>query len=195
MALAEGLQEGYEAARPDGAHHAELELDIVKLGEALGALLRGIGLDQHLGEVRAHHLAQARQMGVVALAAEQRPAQFVLQPLDGARQRGLRDIAGLGRPREVQGLADGQEIPDLMHFHGGSLPEARPDCQSHPAPESHSLRLAIPFAQGMSGVLCASSHSTSCRCRKRCSSSAAITWQSCWSATGATSRTSWTGYA
>ena len=122
MALAEGLQEGHEAARADGAHHAELQLDVVELGEALGALLGGVGLDQHLREMRAHHLAQTGQVGVVALAAEQRAAQLVLEPLDGAGQRRLRDVAGLGRAREVQRLADGQEIADLMHFHGSVSP-------------------------------------------------------------------------
>jgi hypothetical protein len=126
MALSERLQERYESARPDSAHHAELEFDVIELGKALGALLGGIGLDQHLGEVRAHHVAQAGEVRVVALAAEQRPAQLVLQALDGAGERRLRDVAGLGRAREVQRLADGQEVADLMHFHGSSPPEVRP---------------------------------------------------------------------
>ena len=127
MALAEGLQERHEAAWADGAHHAELQLDIVELGEAFGALLGGVGLDQHLREMRAHHLAQPRQVGVVALAAEQRAAQLILQPLDGTGQRRLRHVAGLGRAREVQRLADGQEVTDLVHLHGDCPPQARPD--------------------------------------------------------------------
>ena len=77
-----------------------------------------VGLDQHLREMRAHHLAQARQVRVVALAAEQRAAQLIFQPLDGTGQRRLRHVAGLGRAREVQRLADGQEVTDLVHFHG-----------------------------------------------------------------------------
>ncbi len=128
MALAETLQEWHEAVRPDGAHHAELELDILQAAEALGPLLGGVSLDQHLAQVRPHHLAQPGQMGVVALAAEQRPAQLVLQCLDGAGQRRLRDVARLGRPREVQGLADRKEVADLMHFHGGSPPQAAAYC-------------------------------------------------------------------
>ena len=31
--------------------------------------------------------------------------------------RGLRDMALLGGPREIEGLANGQEIADLMEFH------------------------------------------------------------------------------
>ena len=126
MALAEGLQERHEAARPDGAHHAELQLDIVELGEAFGALLGGVGLDQHLRQMRTHHLAEAGQMRVVALAAEQRPAQLVLEALDGAGQRRLGDVAGLRRAREVQGLADREEVADLMHFHGKISPASAP---------------------------------------------------------------------
>jgi hypothetical protein len=122
MALAEALQERHEAVRADGAHHAELELDILQAAETPGPFLGGLGLDQDLAQMGAHHLAQPGQMGVVALAAKQRPAQLVLQRLDGARQRRLRDMACLGRPREVQGLADRKEVADLMHFHGGGPP-------------------------------------------------------------------------
>ena len=124
MAFAEALQERHEAVRPDGANHAELELDILQAAEAFGALLGSLGLDQHLAQMRPHHLAQPGQVAVVALAAKQRAAQFVLQRLDGTRQRRLRDVARLGRAREVQGLANREEVADLMHFHGSSPPQA-----------------------------------------------------------------------
>jgi hypothetical protein len=42
--------------------------------------------------MRAHHLAQAGEMGVVAFAAEQGAAQLVLETLDGARQRGCETL-------------------------------------------------------------------------------------------------------
>src|SRR3990167_2548347 len=145
MTLAEGLQEGHEAARADGAHHAELELDVLQPAKALGALLGGLGLDQHLAEMGAHHLAQSRQMRVVALPAEQRAAQLVLQPLDGARQRRLRDVARLGRAGEIQSLANREKVADLMHFHGGGPPDA-----GDYAPDHHSLRLSISRPEGIS---------------------------------------------
>ena len=66
-----------------------LTVDILEPPEAFRPLLGSVGLDLHLAEMRTHHLAQAGQMGVVALAPEQRAAQLVLQRLDGARQRRL----------------------------------------------------------------------------------------------------------
>src|SRR5689334_3784802 len=118
MTVAEGLQERHEATRADGAHHAELQVDVLELGEAPGPLLRRVGLDQDLGKMRAHHLAEPREVRIVALAAKKGTAQLVLEALDGARQRRLRYVAGLRRPREVQRLADGQKVADLMHLHG-----------------------------------------------------------------------------
>ena len=55
------------------------------------------------------------------LAVEQEAAELVLQELDGARERRLRHVAFLGRAGEIQLLAQGEEIPDLMHFHGDNL--------------------------------------------------------------------------
>jgi hypothetical protein len=52
------------------------------------------------------------------LAMEQEAAELVLQELDGTRERWLRHVAFLGRAGEVQLSAQGEEIPDLMHFHG-----------------------------------------------------------------------------
>jgi hypothetical protein len=38
----------------------------------------------------------------VALAPEELPAEFVLEQLDGARERWLRDVALLGGAREIE---------------------------------------------------------------------------------------------
>ena len=72
---------------------------------------RGLQQRAEIGDVRE-----------VALAAEQQPADFVLELLDGAAQRRLGDVALLRGPREVAGLADRQEIPDVMNVHGPSEP-------------------------------------------------------------------------
>ena len=53
---------------------------------------------------------------------EQRAAKFGFQLLNGRRQRGLRNMAGLGRPREVQSLRGGLEVAHLIHFHVGMPP-------------------------------------------------------------------------
>ena len=55
------------------------------------------------------------------LAPEQVAAELLLQQLDGPRQRGLGDVAGLGGAREVQRARQGEEVADLMHLHDGRL--------------------------------------------------------------------------
>jgi hypothetical protein len=67
---------------------------------------------------RLHSLAQPGEARVGAFAMDQRAAEFGLEHLDGARERGLRDHAALGRSREVQLLAESEEISDLVQFHG-----------------------------------------------------------------------------
>ena len=87
----------------------------------LAVLLTRLGVLGDLLELRPHQLAEIGQVGGGPLAPEQQPAEFRLQLLDGAGQRRLRHVAALGRPREVQGIADRQEIADLMHLHPASL--------------------------------------------------------------------------
>src|SRR5215470_5446846 len=66
--------------------------------------------------------AKIREMRELALAAQQQPAELILELLDCARQGRLRHIAELCRPREVQRVRYRQEVADLMHFHAGKLP-------------------------------------------------------------------------
>jgi hypothetical protein len=56
-------------------------------------------------------------MGVAAFAMEERSTEFVLQLLDGARQRGLADIALLRGSREIERAGQRHKISDLLHFH------------------------------------------------------------------------------
>ena len=84
-------------------------------------MLRLLRLPLNLLEIRTHRLAELAQMRSRPLTMEQEAAELVLQELDGARERGLRHVAFLGRAGEVQLLAQGEEIPDLMHFHGDNL--------------------------------------------------------------------------
>jgi hypothetical protein len=58
-------------------------------------------------------------MSVCSLAIDERAAELFLQKPDGAGKRGLGNVASLGGPREVQFLAEGEEIADLMHLHDG----------------------------------------------------------------------------
>src|SRR4051812_31655505 len=56
-------------------------------------------------------------MRVGTLAMEERTSEFLLQLPDRSCQGGLSHMAALSRMSEVQVLAQGQEIPHLMHFH------------------------------------------------------------------------------
>jgi hypothetical protein len=67
--------------------------------------------------MRLNQPPEIGQVGQLALASQQETAELVLELLDRARQRRLRDIAQLRRPREAQGLRHCQEVADLMHFH------------------------------------------------------------------------------
>ena len=64
-----------------------------------------------------HALAEFGQLRRRPLASEQVAAELVLELLDGARQRGLRDVAFLGGAREIQQPRDREEVSDLMHLH------------------------------------------------------------------------------
>jgi len=67
--------------------------------------------------VRANPLTELGQDGFVAVTMKKRSAEFVLQLADCLGERGLGDVAGLGRTRKIPGIAHGKEIADLMHFH------------------------------------------------------------------------------
>src|SRR5262249_14266928 len=88
-------------------------------GRRLGRRRRGL-------EMRQQRAAQLGQLGEVPLAVEQGAADLLLQALDGAGQRRLRDVAGFGRAGGGEGLGQAQEVADLKELHLG----ARPPCAS-----------------------------------------------------------------
>ncbi len=114
-------QQADEIPGTDGAHDSELERGLLELDEARGELLRLHGLPANLVEIGPHRQAELTQMGARPLAVEQQPAELLLEQLDGARQGRLGHVATLGRAGEVQLLAEGEEVFDLMHFHGDVL--------------------------------------------------------------------------
>src|SRR5262249_10570329 len=111
-------QESDEIAGTDRAHDPEFQRRALELDETRGKPLGLLRLPQNLFEIGTHRLAKLAQMRSRPLAVEEEPAELVLQQLNGARERRLRHVAFLGRPGEVQLLAKGEKIPDLMHFHG-----------------------------------------------------------------------------
>jgi len=110
-----------DLVRSNRAHDAELERALLEAGEIPGQALRLMRLVVDLLEMRFHHRAELGKMRVRPLAMEQQPAELLLQQLDCARQRRLRDVALLGGLGEVQRICDGQEIADLVHLHSDPL--------------------------------------------------------------------------
>jgi hypothetical protein len=68
-------------------------------------------------EMRFHEPPEIGQMRAMALAPEQGTAQFRFELFDRSSKRRLGDIAALRGAREIQGLAQCQEVANLMHFH------------------------------------------------------------------------------
>ena len=56
------------------------------------------------------------------LAPEQIAAKLAFELADGARERGLGNVALLGGAREIESSRHGEEVADLMHFHGRCAP-------------------------------------------------------------------------
>ena len=71
---------------------------------------------------RQHALAKLGELGLRALAPEQIAAELAFELADGPGQRRLGDVAFLGGAREIQHPRHGEEIADLMHFHGRCAP-------------------------------------------------------------------------
>jgi hypothetical protein len=71
-------------------------------------------------EVRSNRVSEFRQGGSRGAAVEQRSAEFPLQPLDRVGQGRLRHTAGLCGDREILFATEGEEVPDLMRFHGAA---------------------------------------------------------------------------
>src|SRR5262249_45927683 len=139
-------QESDEIAGTDRAHDPELQWRTLELDETRGEVLRLLRLPLNLLEIRTHCLAELAQMRSRPLAAEGEPAELVLQQLDGARERRLRHVAFLGRAGEIQLLAQGEEIPDPMHFHGDNLSLHRHvPATPRPAPAAAAVGITARF--------------------------------------------------
>jgi hypothetical protein len=73
-----------------------------------------------------HHTAELGQMRSAALPMKQSAAQLLLKQLDCARQRRLRYVAFFRCAREIEFLCHGEEITNLMHFHGDPVTAHEP---------------------------------------------------------------------
>ena len=116
---------GHEAAQGlvqhverHAAGDAELEAGAAQREEAGRPGPRRPRLLDHLAQMRLHDPPELGEMGLVALAIEQRAAHLLLEQLDGTGQRGLGDVAPLRGAREIERLAQRHEVAGLVHLHG-----------------------------------------------------------------------------
>jgi hypothetical protein len=110
-------KKAHEAHRPDRAHYAEIDRRVFHAQEVHRCRFGRLSLRHHLLEMRPDQASEISEMRQAVLASQQEPAELLLELVHGTRQRGLGDAAVLRRAREVQGLADRQEVADLVHFH------------------------------------------------------------------------------
>jgi hypothetical protein len=83
--------------------------------ESLRGVARKIGVLRDSLEVGMDGVAQHGE-GDRRFAFKQRAAQHLLEPDDGAGQRGLGDAALSSCPREIALLAERQKVPNLVHL-------------------------------------------------------------------------------
>lgn len=117
VAFAEIAKEAGENLRTDGAHHADLQRNVVKLGKCLRGVLRSLCLSIDPLEVRLHQPSELGQVRALPLAMKQRAAELPFEVLDGASQTRLRNRALVRGAGEVQGFAEGKEVLDLVELH------------------------------------------------------------------------------
>ena len=107
----------HKAHRSDRAHRTAIDRCAVHPQEMHRCRFSRLGLLRHLLEMRPDQAPEVGQMRQVVLAPQQQPAEFLLKLMHSTRQRRLGDVAALCRAREVQRLADRQEVAHLMHLH------------------------------------------------------------------------------
>ena len=71
-------------------------------------------------QMGSNHLAEIGEMREMAFTVKKRAAKLSFQLLNGARERGLRDVALLAAREKFNSCCNGKKITDLMHFHGGT---------------------------------------------------------------------------
>jgi hypothetical protein len=110
----EGLMQG-AACLDVGHHHLAVERGQGN-GFESGEAMIGRGKD---GQTILEKRPAAQPFGVDVRFRQQRAAEFVFEPLDGAGQVRLRDVAALCGAGEVLGLGEGEEISDLDKVYTG----------------------------------------------------------------------------
>jgi len=114
----------------------------VRTCAALGGARCRLGGGLRRREVALHQAPEIGEVGEVALAAKELPAELVLQLADRTGQRRQRDVDLLGGAGEVQRLAGGEEIADLVHLQQ-RLPRSRGQGRNLHARSGHRVDACI----------------------------------------------------
>jgi len=85
--------------------------------QALAGLLQRVGIGHQPARALQDLVAERRERDAPAQAVEQAPAEFVLQALDAARERGLGEVQGLGRLHEGPEFGQHHKVPQLHQRH------------------------------------------------------------------------------
>jgi hypothetical protein len=76
-----------------------------------------VGAAHHRARPRHHVLPERGQLVALADPVEQPSAQVLLERLDAAAERRLRDVRAFGRAAEGSGLGDRQQVLEVSDVH------------------------------------------------------------------------------
>lgn len=102
----------------DGVDHAQRQRPGQRVLAALGDFLDGRRLLQHALGLAHDLLAQRSHRDLAGAAFKELHIQLFFQLLDGHRERGLRDIAGIGRVAKVLFARHGHDVLEFGEGHG-----------------------------------------------------------------------------
>jgi hypothetical protein len=102
----------------DGVDHAQRQRPGQRVLAALGDFLDGRRLLQHALGLAHDLLAQRSHRDFASAAFKELHIQLFFQLLDGHRERGLRDIAGIGRVAKVLFARHGHDVLEFGEGHG-----------------------------------------------------------------------------
>ena len=100
--------------RRDARHRADANRPFREAAHRVDLFARVIGFALQQGGVRQQRAADRSKLHTFRVPFEQRRADLILEPLDGATQRGLRDVQHLGGAAQTAARDGGRERTQLL---------------------------------------------------------------------------------
>ncbi|MNQ87628.1 hypothetical protein D3C85_1028590 [compost metagenome] len=91
------------------------------VGQQRGGALELMRLHRDALGARQHHGAERRELVALADAVDELHAELLLEHLDAAAERRLRQVHLLGRAAEGAGFGEREQVVELLEVHGGPL--------------------------------------------------------------------------